>query len=219
MESVFSDRAEAGRALAGLLGAYAGRNDVIVLAIPRGGVPVGFEVARALAADLDVMIVRKLGVPFQPGGAFYLDRDVVQYMSVSEAELATVLAQEKSELARREALYRGTRPPVAIEGRVAIVVDDGLATGATLTAAVIALREKKPSRIVAALPVAPADSDARIESIVDEFVCVLRPYAYWSVGQFYLDFCQTSDAEVSELLRQARNDHDKRNQDNCGDDG
>jgi putative phosphoribosyl transferase len=228
MESVFSNRAEAGRALAGLLGAYAGRNDVVVLAIPRGGVPVGFEVARALAADLDVMIVRKLGVPFQPelamgaiasGGAFYLDRDVVQYMSVSEAEFASVLAQEKSELARREALYRGTRPPVAIEGRVAIVVDDGLATGATLTAAVMALRVKKPSRIVAALPVAPADSDARIESIVDEFVCVLRPYAYWSVGQFYLDFCQTSDAEVSELLRQARNDHDKRNQDNRGDDG
>ena len=228
MDSVFANRAEAGRALAGLLGAYAGRDDVVVLALPRGGVPVGFEVAQALAADFDVLIVRKLGVPIQPelamgaiasGGAFYLDRNVVRYMSVTETELDTVLAQEKSELARREALYRGRRPAVEIAGRVAIVVDDGMATGATLKAAVMALREKKPSRIVAALPVAPADSDARIESIVDEFVCVLRPYTYLSVGQFYLDFCQTGDAEVFELLRQAREDSDTRNQHNCSHNG
>ena len=153
------------------------------------------------------------------GGAFYLDRDVVQYMSVSEAELATVLAQEKSELARREALYRGTRPPVAIEGRVAIVVDDGLATGATLTAAVMALREKKPSRIVAALPVVPADSGACMDEVVDEWVCVLRPHNYFGVGQFYLDFDQTDDAEVFELLRQARTQRDARKRRNFPHDG
>ena len=213
MDSVFENRAEAGRALAALLGAYSGRDDVIVLALPRGGVPVAFEVARELAADLDVLVVRKLGVPVQPelamgaiasGGAFYLDETIVRYAGVARAELTAVIAHEQAELARREALYRGARPPLDVENRVAIVVDDGMATGATMKAAAMALRDKKPSRIVAALPVAPADSDARIESVVDEFICVQRPYSYFGVGQFYVDFTQTSDEEVFDLLRQAR---------------
>jgi putative phosphoribosyl transferase len=224
MNSVFANRAEAGRALVKLLGDYAARDDVVILGLPRGGVPVAFEIARSLPGELDVLIVRKLGVPAQPelamgaiasGGALYVDRNVIRYMGVTGAEFDGVLAREQSELSRREALYRDKRPKVVIEGRVAIVVDDGMATGATMKAAVMALREKKPSRIVAALPVVPADSDAGVESLVDELVCVLRPHNYFGVGQFYLDFDQTDDAEVFELLRQAWVDRDARKQRSC----
>jgi putative phosphoribosyl transferase len=213
MESMFANRAEAGCAVAGLLGGYAGRDDVVVLGLARGGVPVAFEVARALDSGLDVLVVRKLGVPAQPelamgaialGGALYRDRDMIQSMGVTEAQFAGVLARERMELARREALYRGPRPTLEIEGRVAIVVDDGMATGATMKAAVMALRERKPARIVAALPVVPADAEGRIDNIVDELVRVLRPHTYFGVGQFYFDFAQTEDAEVFRLLTQAR---------------
>jgi putative phosphoribosyl transferase len=201
MDTVFDNRIDAGRALAALLGAYAGRDDVLVLGLPRGGVPVGFEVARALDADLDVLVVRKLGVPIQPelamgaiasGGAFYLDDSIVRYTGVTQAELDAVIARERNELARRESAYRGTRGPLYVEGRVAIVVDDGMATGATMKAAAMALRDRKPARIVA------------------EFVCVMRPRNYFGVGQFYVDFSQTSDEEVSSLLKQAREDSDAR---------
>ncbi len=221
---MFANRAEAGQALVKLLGDYAARDDVVVLGLPRGGVPVAFEIAQALPADLDILIVRKLGVPVQSelamgaiasGGALYVDRNVVRYMGVTAAEFDAVLAREKSELSRREALYRDKRPILAIEGRVAIVVDDGMATGATVKAAVMSLRERKPSRIVAALPVVPADTDARIESVVDELVCVLRPHNYFGVGQFYMDFDQTDDAEVFALLRQARVERDARKRRNC----
>lgn len=221
MQTVFDNRIDAGRALAALLGAYAGRDDVLVLGLPRGGVPVGYEVARALDADLDVLVVRKLGVPIQPelamgaiasGGAFYLDDSIVRYTGVTQAELDAVIARERNELARRESAYRGARGPLEVEGRVAIVVDDGMATGATMKAAAMALRERKPARIVAALPVTPADSDARIEGVVDEFVCVMRPRNFFGVGQFYVDFSQTSDEEVSSLLMQAREDSDARRQ-------
>jgi putative phosphoribosyl transferase len=219
MESVFDNRVDAGRALAGLLGAYAGRDDVLVLGLPRGGVPVGFEVARALDADLDVLVVRKLGVPIQPelamgaiasGGAFFLDDDIVRYTGVSPAELDAVIARERNELARRESAYRGARGTLDVEGRIAILVDDGMATGATMKAAAMALRERKPARIVAALPVAPADSDAQIERVVDEFVCVMRPRNFFGVGQFYIDFSQTSDEEVSGLLQLAQEDAEGR---------
>jgi putative phosphoribosyl transferase len=219
MESVFDNRVDAGRALAGLLGAYAGRDDVLVLGLPRGGVPVGFEVARALDADLDVLVVRKLGVPIQPelamgaiasGGAFFLDDDIVRYTGVSPAELDAVIERERNELARRESAYRGARGPLDVEGRIAILVDDGMATGATMKAAAMALRERKPARIVAALPVAPADSDAQIERVVDEFVCAMRPRNFFGVGQFYIDFSQTSDDEVSELLQLAQEDAEGR---------
>jgi putative phosphoribosyl transferase len=219
MGSVFDNRVDAGRALAGLLGAYAGRDDVLVLGLPRGGVPVGFEVARALDANLDVLVVRKLGVPIQPelamgaiasGGAFFLDDDIVRYTGVSPAELDAVIARERNELARRESAYRGARGPLDVEGRVVILVDDGMATGATMKAAAMALRERKPARIVAALPVAPADSDAQIERVVDEFVCVMRPRNFFGVGQFYIDFSQTSDEEVSGLLQLAQEDAEGR---------
>jgi putative phosphoribosyl transferase len=223
MTTVFANRAEAGRALVKLLGDYAARDDVVVLGLPRGGVPVAFEIARALPADLDVLIVRKLGVPVQPelamgaiasGGMLYVDHDVVRSMGVTKAEFDAVLAQERSELSRREVSYGDKRRTLSLEGRVAIVVDDGMATGATMKAAVMALREKKPSRVVAALPVIPADLDAGIEEGVDELVCVLRPHNYFGVGQFYRDFRQTDDTEVFELLRQAQTDQHLRKQRN-----
>jgi putative phosphoribosyl transferase len=213
MNSTFENRREAGRELAQHLKAYANRNDVSVLALPRGGVPVAFEVARALGAPLDVLVVRKLGVPVQPelamgaiasGDAFFLDERIVEYAGVGKDELGQVIARERVELARREKLYRGDAPPLDVRGRVAIVVDDGMATGATMKAAAMSLRQAHPAKIVAALPVAPLDSEARVEDVVDEFVCVMRPRNYFGVGQFYVDFDQTSDEEVRELLDAAR---------------
>jgi putative phosphoribosyl transferase len=213
MNSTFENRREAGRALAQHLSAYANRSAVTVLALPRGGVPVAYEVARALDARLDVLVVRKLGVPVQPelamgaiasGDAFYLDERIVAYAGVDKHELNRVIEVERAELERREKLYRGDLPPLDVNGRIAIVVDDGMATGATMKAATMSLRHAHPSKIVAALPVAPLDSEARIEDIVDEFVCVMRPHRYFGVGQFYIDFDQTSDDEVRELLDAAR---------------
>ncbi|SAL41379.1 phosphoribosyl transferase [Caballeronia cordobensis] len=215
MNSAFENRREAGRELARLLNEYANRDDVTVLALPRGGVPVAYEVARALGARLDVLVVRKLGVPVQPelamgaiasGDAFFLDERIVDYAGVDKHDLERVIARERAELERREKLYRGDRPPLDMNGRIAIVVDDGMATGATMKAAAMSLRHAHPSKIVAALPVAPLDSEARIEDIVDDFVCVLRPERYFGVGQFYVDFDQTSDDEVRELLDAARKD-------------
>jgi putative phosphoribosyl transferase len=183
-----------------------------VLALPRGGVPVAFEVARALGAALDVLVVRKLGVPSEPelamgaiasGDAFYLDERIVEYAGVSRHALEEVIERERIELERRERLYRGDKPPLDVDGRVAIIVDDGMATGATMKVACMSLRNAHPSRIVAAVPVAPLESEARVEAIVDEFVCVLRPRHYFGVGQFYADFEQTSDDEVRDLLDQA----------------
>jgi putative phosphoribosyl transferase len=213
MRSYFANRREAGRELATLLNAYAHRDDVRVLALPRGGVPVAFEVARALAAPLDVLVVRKLGVPMQPelamgaiasGDAFYLDRRMVEAVGVSKDALADVIARERAELARRERLYRGTNAPLDAHDRVTIVVDDGMATGSTMRAAAMSLRHAHPARIVAALPVAPLDAEARIEDVVDEFVAVTRPHRFLGVGQFYDDFDQTSDEEVRALLQEAR---------------
>ncbi|BAO88521.1 phosphoribosyltransferase [Caballeronia cordobensis] len=215
MNSAFENRREAGRELARLLNEYANRDDVTVLALPRGGVPVAYEVARALGARLDVLVVRKLGVPVQPelamgaiasGDAFFLDERIVDYAGVDKHDLERVIARERAELERREKLYRGDMPPLDMNGRIAIVVDDGMATGATMKAAAMSLRHAHPSKIVAALPVAPLDSEARIEDIVDDFVCVMRPERYFGVGQFYVDFDQTSDDEVRELLDAARKD-------------
>ncbi|BBP98755.1 phosphoribosyltransferase [Burkholderia sp. SFA1] len=215
MNSAFENRREAGRELARLLNEYANRDDVTVLALPRGGVPVAYEVARALGARLDVLVVRKLGVPVQPelamgaiasGDAFFLDERIVDYAGVDKHDLERVIARERAELERREKLYRGDAPPLDMKGRIAIVVDDGMATGATMKAAAMSLRHAHPSKIVAALPVAPLDSEARIEDIVDDFVCVMRPERYFGVGQFYVDFDQTSDDEVRELLDAARKD-------------
>lgn len=209
MDRPFTDRRDAGRQLAGCLAAWAGRDDVVVLALPRGGVPVAFEVAAALSAPLDVLPVCKVGVPWQPelamgalssNGAQYVDQAMVREAGLDPSRLEYELANAREELARREARYRGGRAPVPVSGRVAIIVDDGMATGASLKAAALALASLQPARIVAALPVAPVDARGRVGEAVDELVCVRQPPGFMSVGQFYDDFGQTSDAEVSELL-------------------
>ena len=212
MERVFLNRAAAGRALARHLRAYAQREDVIVLALPRGGVPVGFEVATALHAPLDILMVRKLGVPWQPelamgalasGDALYVNHRLKGEAGVSEAQFEHVLADARRELARRETRYRDNQPAAPVEGRIAIVVDDGMATGATLLAALRALRERLPARIVVALPVAPPDGKRRLGNAADEFVCALTPRLFFSVGQFYQDFEETTDDDVRALLASA----------------
>jgi putative phosphoribosyl transferase len=209
MDRPFTDRRDAGRQLARRLAAWAGRNDVVVLALPRGGVPVAFEVAAALRAPLDVLPVCKLGMPWQPelamgalssNGAQYVDPAMVREAGVDPLRLERELANAREELARRDARYRGERAPWPVSGRVAIIVDDGMATGASLKAAALALASRQPARIVAALPVAPVDAWVRVGEAVDELVCVRQPPGFMSVGQFYDDFGQTSDAEVTELL-------------------
>jgi putative phosphoribosyl transferase len=209
----FRDRRDAGRQLARKLEAYAGREEVLVLALPRGGVPVGYEVAHALGVAFDVLTVRKLGVPQQPelaagaiasGGAVFLNQRVLREAGVSAAALTAIEARERAELERREKLYRGMRPPPDVRGRTVIVVDDGMATGASMQAAVMALRSLLPARIVAAVPVAPADAVGRMDETADEFACVVTSVAFYAVGQFYRDFEQVTDAEVRDLLDKAR---------------
>lgn len=213
MNGSFINRRVAGRMLADRLKTYAGRPGVLVLGLPRGGVPVAYELARALDAELDVLIVRKLGMPGHPelamgaiasGGAQYLNEEVLRLGHVSPGALQAVLEEEQAELKRRERLYRGSRPSLDLAGRIVIVVDDGMATGASMRAAVLALRSGKPARIVVAVPVAPADAGERLADAADEFVCVQNPVNFHAVGQFYEDFEQTSDDEVRELLDRAR---------------
>ena len=221
MDRPFTDRRDAGRQLAARLAARlaahhaaasAGRGDVVVLALPRGGVPVAFEVAAALHAPLDVLPVCKVGMPWQPelamgavssNGAQYVNDALVREAGIAPARLQAELETAREELARRETRYRGARTPVPVAGRVAIVVDDGMATGASLAAAARALASLHPARIVAALPVAPVDARHRIGAAIDELVCVQQPPGFMSVGQYYDDFGQTSDAEVRELLERA----------------
>ncbi|WP_298291013.1 phosphoribosyltransferase [Thiomonas sp.] len=211
-DRVFKNRREAGKELAQALAAEIGANDdVVVLALPRGGVPVGYEVAKALGAEFDVLIVRKLGLPSQPelamgaiasGGAIDLNQDVIALAGVSQRDIDRVMAEESRELQRREAVYRGTRPAVRVQGRTVIVVDDGLATGASMRAALKALRTRRPARLIAAVPVAPFDAPQRLGDVCDAFVSVLRPANFQAVGQFYAVFDQTSDEEVRTLLAQ-----------------
>lgn len=209
MGDLFTNRAEAGRALADQLHAYAGRQDVVVLALPRGGVPVAWEVARALAAPLDLLIVRKLAVPRQPevamgaiasAGAMHIDSKIVAHYGVSARQLDEIVAAESLELIRRHALYCGKREAVPVEGRTVIVVDDGVATGASMRAALIALRGAKPAWIVVAVPVAPPEAQELIGTAADEFACVLSPLDFSSVGQFYRDFAHPSDEQIRALL-------------------
>lgn len=209
MGDLFTNRAEAGRALADRLQAYAGRQDVVVLALPRGGVPVAWEVARALAAPLDLLIVRKLAVPRQPevamgaiasAGAMHIDPKIVAHYGVSARQLDEIVAAESLELIRRHALYCGKREAVPVEGRTVIVVDDGVATGASMRAALIALRGAKPAWVVVAVPVAPPEAQELIGTAADEFACVLSPLDFSSVGQFYRDFAHPSDEQIRALL-------------------
>lgn len=209
---IFRDRSDAGRALAARLGAYAGRPDVLVLALPRGGVPVASEVARALGAPLDIFLVRKLGVPGQEelamgaiasGGVRVVNRQVVEYMKITDEMLDEAAAREQGELERRERLYRGARPAPDARGRVVILIDDGLATGSTMRAAALALRQQQPARLVVAVPVGSAQACAELRREVDEVVCAATPEPFNGVGRWYEDFSQTSDEEVSRLLEQA----------------
>jgi putative phosphoribosyl transferase len=208
----FQDRVDAGRKLANRLSAYANRSDVIVLGIPRGGVPVAFEVARALDAPLDVFLSRKLGVPGQEelafgavatGGVRVLDQELIDAVGIPEQEIERITEKVKQELERRESVYRGSRPPLKVEGQTVILVDDGIATGSSIRAAINALRQMKPARIVIAVPVAPLSTCNRLRGEVEELVCVDTPELFFAIGQFYEDFAQLTDEEVTDLLHRA----------------
>ncbi len=208
---MYADRRDGGRQLAEALGAYRNEPDLLVLALPRGGVPVAFEVAAALEAELDLLIVRKLGVPGQSelamgaiasGGVVVLNRDLIRDLRIDTDAIERIRRQEWDELGRRERAYRETRDPPRMKGRCVIVVDDGLATGATMRAAVQAVRSAAPSRLVVAVPVAPADA-VDLAGDADEVVCPLQPAHFSAVGRWYTDFTQTSDNEVRTLLAEA----------------
>ena len=213
MRASFRNRREAGERLAHELSRFADRSDLIVLALPRGGVPVGYEIAARLHAPLDVFVVRKLGVPGReefamgavaPGGVRVLDEDTVRLTRVSPEDIERITALERAELERRERRYRGNRPFPNVAGKTVILVDDGLATGATMRAAVEALRKLSPSEIVVAVPVAAAETCDTFRDIVDEIVCAETPEPFGAVGFWYEDFSQTSDEEVHDLLERAQ---------------
>jgi len=212
MEHAFPNRTKAGRRLAEKLVKYAGRDDVIVLGLPRGGVPVAFEVAQRLGAPLDVFVVRKLGVPgfeelaagaIASGGVRVLNEDVTRAIPHADEMIEAVTVRETAELERREQIYREGRPSPELRDRVVILVDDGLATGATMRAAVKALRQQGAAKIVVAVPVGPPDTCREIEQEADETICLSTPPFFQAVGQYYEDFSQTSDEDVRELLSQA----------------
>ena len=214
---IFKDRTDAGRKLAAQLTRYANRGDVLVLALPRGGVPVAYEVARELNAPLDVFLVRKLGIPgheelgmgaIASGGVRVINEELVNYLRIPEEVIDAVAAREGRELARRELAYRDDRPPPNAKNRIAILVDDGLATGFSMRAAAASLRLQKPQRIVVAVPVSSRETCDEFRREVDEIVCAFTPQHFQGVGLWYEDFSQTSDEEVRELLKRAT--HQKR---------
>lgn len=208
----FLNRSEAGQILAKLLTAYQDRPDVLVLALPRGGVPVAFEIARALHAPLDVFLVRKLGVPGQEelamgaiatGGVEVINEHVVEALAIPDSVIAAVANAEQRELDRREQSYRGERPALDVRRHTVILVDDGLATGTTMRAAIAALRQQQPARIIAAVPVAAFEAYDSLRAIVDEMVCAETPEEFQALSIWYEDFAQTTDAEVRTLLERA----------------
>jgi putative phosphoribosyl transferase len=209
MVARFEDRHDAGRRLAAALAPYRGRPNLLVLALPRGGVPVGYEVARALHAPLDLLLVRKLGVPGQEelamgaiasGGIRVLSDDVVAALRIPDRVIATIAANEEAELARRERAYRDDRPPPQVRGKIIILTDDGLATGSTMRAAAAAVASQEPERLVIAVPVAPPEVCDGLRQVADEVVCAAAPEPFFAVGNWYGDFSQTNDEEVRALL-------------------
>ena len=214
MRIPFPDRAEAGRALAERLAEEGDWRDALVLALPRGGVPVAWQVAERLGLELDILVVRKLGTPGNPelamgaiasGGVQVMNEDILRYVHVSHAEIEGTLVQETHELQRREHAYRGDRPRPTIEGRAVILIDDGLATGATMRAAVQAVRKLGASSVTVAVPVAAPDSVALLEPLADRIVCLHLPHDLYAIGRWYEDFDQTPDRQVVELLQRAWN--------------
>ena len=212
MQKRFADRLDAGQQLAAQLASYADRADVLVLGLPRGGVPIAYEIAKALHLPLDICLVRKLGVPKQPelamgaiasGGIMVLNQEVLRSFHIPDSVVQEVAAVEQQELERREQVYRGDRPMPEVSDRTVILADDGIATGSTLRAAVAILREQEPERIVVAVPVAPPASCEQLKTVVDELICLVTPDRLYSIGQWYQDFSQTTDAEVCQLLEQA----------------
>jgi putative phosphoribosyl transferase len=209
---VFADRTDAGRALARELSRYAGRDDLLVLALLRGGAPIGFEIARHLHAPMDVFLVRKLGVPdyeelamgaIASGGTRVINDAVVRQLGITEEQIEEVARREQRELERREAVFRNGAPPVDVAGRTCILVDDGLATGSTMRAAVQALKNRGPGKIIVAVPVASSDTCAEFDALVDEMVCLYTPEPFQSVGRWYDDFAQLTDDEVRAYLGRA----------------
>jgi predicted phosphoribosyltransferase len=216
MRTRFLDRREAGQRLAQELGAYRDRTDVLVLALPRGGVPVAAQVASILKVPMDVFVVRKLGLPGQPelamgaiasGGVRVLNSEVVGALGISEEVIDAVTAEEQKELERRERAYRDDRPPPEVEGKTVIIVDDGIATGSTMIAAVSALRQLNAARVVVAVPTVALSSYYQIRRVADDVAAVIMPEQFYGVGQWYEDFSQTTDAEVRQLLSQFTPSH------------
>jgi putative phosphoribosyl transferase len=209
---MFQNRKEAGQKLATKLSAYFGQTDVLVLALPRGGVAVGCEVARALHGPVDVFVVRKLGVPWNPelamgavatGGVRVLEQETVRSLAIPNEEIAKVAAREELELERQELAYRGSRSPLTIVGKKVILVDDGIATGSTMRAGIAALRKLQPARIVIAVPVATHAACALLRTLADEVVCAIEAEDFFAIGEWYEDFKQLSDLEVQTLLENA----------------
>ncbi len=205
----FTDRKEAGKKLAEALAEYAGRTDLMLLALPRGGVPVAHEIATALSLRLDVLLVRKLGVPGHEELAmgaiawdhiYFINHAIVEQFGITTTAIYSVMVNEQAELGRRNKLYRNNLPPPQIEGKTIIVVDDGLATGATMRVAIAVLQHMKAKHIIAAIPVGPAETCMELEADIDEVVCLYTPEPFYGVGQWYNDFSQTSDEEVLEIL-------------------
>jgi len=208
----FTDRRHAGRVLASRLMKYAGRDDVIALALPRGGVPVAYEVASALGAPMDLFLVRKLGTPghrelamgaIASGGVRVVNHDVVQWYGISESAIDRIAREEQEELERRERAYRDDRPVPDLTGKIVILIDDGLATGSTMRAAAQAVRARRPARTVVAVPVGAPQTCAELSAVADEVICVRMPEPFSAVGQWYFNFEQTSDDEVRELLQKS----------------
>jgi predicted phosphoribosyltransferase len=217
MITLFQDRRDAGRKLAAKLNDYAARPDVVVLGLPRGGVPVAYEVAKALGVPLDIFLVRKLGVPgheelamgaIASGGVLVLNEEVVQALDIARSVIDSVAKREQQELERREQVYRGDRPTLDLRGKTVILVDDGLATGASMVAAVAGVRAQAAAQIVVAVPTAAPETCEAFEHYVDTIVCAETPQPFWGVGMWYADFSQTSDEEVRTLLAAARPKHE-----------